>query len=345
VKFLQGSIIGRIDMTFSVVIPVYNVAPYLRECMDSLLAQSAHDWEAICVDDGSTDGSGDVLDDYARRDGRFKVFHLPNQGVAAARNFGIGKVNGEWIWFVDGDDTIHPKALEQFSRDLERHSDAITISVPYVSAMTCDWAQRGEIEPAERVDGFCVRSFLTFFCGTCGQLIRRDALGDLRFEMFKRNEDGVFMMQVYWRGAVHLVGKTPFYFYRQRKTSAVHVRPTVENVASTFASQHKMIDVLQANCATHSDVDWSVCWQRLHKFCFYTYCFMYFELSSTDRGRLLKDWLDLQRRFVGLYPIRLDWRIKISLASLLRSGRLVRPIVLWRPPAMSWLKEFWRRGG
>lgn len=75
-------------MTFSIIIPVYNVAPYLRECLDSVLAQICTDWEweAICVDDGSTDGSGAILDEYAARDGRFKVIHQTNAGVSAARN-------------------------------------------------------------------------------------------------------------------------------------------------------------------------------------------------------------------------------------------------------------------
>ena len=61
--------------TFSIIIPVYNVAPYLRECLDSLLAQTFTDWEAICVDEGSTDGSSVILDEYTNNDGRFQVVH------------------------------------------------------------------------------------------------------------------------------------------------------------------------------------------------------------------------------------------------------------------------------
>ena len=66
---------------FSIIIPVYNVAPYLRECFDSVLAQTFTNWEAICVDDGSTDGSGEILDEYAARDGRFRVIHQKNAGA------------------------------------------------------------------------------------------------------------------------------------------------------------------------------------------------------------------------------------------------------------------------
>ena len=99
---------------FSIVIPVYNVAPYLRECLDSALAQTFSDWEAICVDDGSTDGSGEILDEYAAKDGRFKVIHQKNAGVSAARNFGIDAAVGEYVTFLDGDDAYDRSWLEGF---------------------------------------------------------------------------------------------------------------------------------------------------------------------------------------------------------------------------------------
>lgn len=91
---------------FSIIIPVYNVAPYLRECLDSVLAQTFLDWEAICVDDGSTDESGAILDEYAAKDRRFRVFHQPNAGVSAARNKALDEAKGEWIGFLDADDMI-----------------------------------------------------------------------------------------------------------------------------------------------------------------------------------------------------------------------------------------------
>ena len=91
---------------FSIIIPVYNVAPYLRKCLDSMLAQTVADWEAICVDDGSTDGSGAILDEYAAEDGRFKVVHQENKGVAAARQVGLDAAVGDWIASVDPDDWV-----------------------------------------------------------------------------------------------------------------------------------------------------------------------------------------------------------------------------------------------
>ena len=74
---------------FSIIIPVYNVAPYLRECLDSVLAQTYPNWECLCVNDGSTDGSSAILDEYAEKDSRFRVFHKTNGGVSAARNISL----------------------------------------------------------------------------------------------------------------------------------------------------------------------------------------------------------------------------------------------------------------
>lgn len=101
---------------FSIIIPVYNIAPYLHECFDSILTQTFTDWEAICVDDGSTDGGGDILDEYAAKDPRFRVFHQPNAGVSAARNLGLDVATGDWIYFVDGDDALATDVLEVYSK-------------------------------------------------------------------------------------------------------------------------------------------------------------------------------------------------------------------------------------
>lgn len=98
---------------FSIIIPVYNVAPYLRECLDSILAQTFTDWEAICVDDGSTDGSGAILDAYAKQDERIRVFHVKNGGVSVARNTGLQLARGEVIGFIDGDDVVVVNWLER----------------------------------------------------------------------------------------------------------------------------------------------------------------------------------------------------------------------------------------
>lgn len=108
--------------TFSIIIPVYNVAPYLRECLDSVLAQTYADWEAICVDDGSTDGSGAMLDEYAAKDSRFRVIHQANAGVSAARNVALELFSGAWVLFMDPDDYYtNNQVFSQFRDAIEKY--------------------------------------------------------------------------------------------------------------------------------------------------------------------------------------------------------------------------------
>lgn len=96
----------------TVVVPIYNVEAYVRKCVDSILAQSFSDFELILVDDGSTDGCGDICDSYAKKDGRIRVIHQKNTGLGGARNTGMKASAGEYILFVDSDDSIGPKTLE-----------------------------------------------------------------------------------------------------------------------------------------------------------------------------------------------------------------------------------------
>lgn len=113
---------------FSIIIPVYNVAPYLRECLDSVLAQICADWEAICVDDGSTDGGGAILDEYSAKDRRITVLHQKNAGVSSARNAGLEVARGEWVMFIDSDDYWDPMLLAKLSDKANSFPNADVVS-------------------------------------------------------------------------------------------------------------------------------------------------------------------------------------------------------------------------
>lgn len=106
------------DMRFSIIIPVYNVEPYLRQCLDSVLGQTFGDWEAVCVNDGSTDGSAGVLKEYAVRDSRIKVITQVNGGLSAARNTGLRESKGEYVLFLDSDDWLESNTLSCISTNL-----------------------------------------------------------------------------------------------------------------------------------------------------------------------------------------------------------------------------------
>ena len=99
-------------ITISIIVPVYNVKDYLLTCLNSIAAQTFTDWECIIVDDGSTDGSGELCDQFAATDPRFQVIHQQNMGLPGARNSGLDVAQGEYIGFVDSDDYIHPEMYQ-----------------------------------------------------------------------------------------------------------------------------------------------------------------------------------------------------------------------------------------
>lgn len=116
----------------SIILPVYNVAPYLRQSLDSIIAQTLTDIEIICVDDGSTDESGKILDEYKEKDARIKVIHKKNAGTGAARNDGLKIATGECIGFVDPDDWILPNMYERLYNILQDKELDIVMFTPDV---------------------------------------------------------------------------------------------------------------------------------------------------------------------------------------------------------------------
>lgn len=107
---------------FSIVVPIYNVAPYLPRCIKSLQQQTLGDYEVICVNDGSTDGSGAIADEYAAKDKRIKVLHQANMGLGAARNNGAAEAKGKYLIFLDSDDWLSVNALEKMKETIENYN-------------------------------------------------------------------------------------------------------------------------------------------------------------------------------------------------------------------------------
>lgn len=110
----------------SIIIPCYNIEDYVGKCLDSILAQTYPHFEIICINDGSTDGTATVLDEYARQDARIRVIHKENGGVTSARLRGINEAQGEWIGFVDGDDIIDADMYQRLIDNVK--DDSVDIS-------------------------------------------------------------------------------------------------------------------------------------------------------------------------------------------------------------------------
>ena len=115
---------------FSIIVPVYNVEEYLANCLDSLLNQSYEDYEVIVVNDGTKDNSQDIIDEYVKKDNRIKGFKKKNGGLSDARNYGVGKAKGDYLLFVDSDDSINSKLLEELNKEIEKnHPEMIRFQI------------------------------------------------------------------------------------------------------------------------------------------------------------------------------------------------------------------------
>ena len=111
----------------SIIVPFYNVESYLRQCLDSLVSQSYSNIEILLIDDGSTDKSGNIADEYAQRDNRIRAFHQPNGGISAARNKGLDVMSGDYVMFVDGDDYVDKDYCKvALNLAIEKHVDIVS---------------------------------------------------------------------------------------------------------------------------------------------------------------------------------------------------------------------------
>lgn len=118
------------SLTISIIVPVYNIEQYIKKCIDSITSQTYTNLEILCVDDGSSDGSADIIKSIAQSDNRIHYFYQENAGVSAARNYALNKATGDYIIFVDGDDYLHPRAIEIYV-DCAKETDADVIFSDY----------------------------------------------------------------------------------------------------------------------------------------------------------------------------------------------------------------------
>jgi glycosyltransferase involved in cell wall biosynthesis len=115
------------NTAISVIIPVYNADKYLTRCLSSVQQQSMKDLEILCINDGSTDESLHLLEKFAEKDGRFKIISQPNKGLSASRNVGLEKATGDYVFFLDADDWLHPQALEIFYNAAQKSGAPVVV--------------------------------------------------------------------------------------------------------------------------------------------------------------------------------------------------------------------------
>ena len=207
----------------SVIVPVYNVAAYLPECLDSILSQDYDKLEVILIDDGSTDDSGAICDDYARRDSRIRVIHQKNGGAAAAKNAGLRAATGEYLSFADSDDFLEPGAYA-YMLALLKENDADIVRCAFQNRFrtrTEQWLA-GEDRCVMEGKAFLVRFTTDWTCGLLWNKLYKRALFDgIFFEEGHKIDDEYFTYQGVMNAAKVVCDPRVVYNYRQRASSVM----------------------------------------------------------------------------------------------------------------------------
>lgn len=208
----------------SVIVPVYNVEKYLAACINSILAQTFADFELILVNDGSTDKSGQICEDYARQDARVRVAHQPNGGLSAARNTGINMARGDYLSFVDSDDTVLPDFLQALVRGAEESdADIALCGVTHVwenGDSPDEEVPPNKVFPADEALEIMLlyrpAQLEVLFGISCNKLFRRHLFTGLRYPPQRLFEDYHIILELYQTAnTVACIGR-PLYIYRRR---------------------------------------------------------------------------------------------------------------------------------
>lgn len=248
----------------SIVIPVYNCAPYLDACLQSLQAQTWQNWETVLVDDGSRDGSAELCDAWAAKDPRIQVLHQKNAGVSAARNAGIEAAHGAYLAFVDGDDRVEPEYLEVLYRTLG-HTQMAVCCVYDLS----DWNEkvREELVPLDIFRASPSRYANPVYTNyPCNKLFLTRLIRDNRIVFpvgVRRCEDAYFVQDYLLCCQAISVCTRKLYHYDQHEGSAMHrfYAGVCDDEIPLMQRQYELFHSSGPHSLEKSEEDAFQCWQ------------------------------------------------------------------------------------
>lgn len=228
------------EKKLSIIVPVYNVQKYISDAIDSIILNESNleDWlEVILVDDGSTDKSGIICDQYALKYSFIKVIHQKNQGLSAARNVALDIANGEWIVFVDSDDIVRENYLSVLLNIIKYNKEADIIIFKYRMFIENNSIKNTVATYSPQKISTLSKSTAMFYITTeeignyaWNKIFRKKLFKDIRFPVGKRYED-IAVMHKYFQLANNICLYNDYlYFYRQRVNSILHVEEAKERV-------------------------------------------------------------------------------------------------------------------
>lgn len=231
----------------SVIIPVYNMKLYLKRCLDSVVSQTYRNIEIVLVDDGSTDGSTEICDEYANEDSRIKVIHTVNQGVSNARNIGLKKATGDYIGFVDPDDYIDQYMYEDLLRVLIENDCEISICAH------CELFEDENTRNIVELSDNCVISAdegvrELIHCNTFkgylwNKLYKAELFDDIEFPNLTIMEDGYVNYKVFLKSNLIALVNKPLYYYVRHSESVTRTK-----------SVRKLIEIYQFHSLRHDEL-------------------------------------------------------------------------------------------
>lgn len=241
-KVSSGNMLEKVTL----IVPVYNVEDYLDRCMDSVLGQTYENLEIILVDDGSTDNSGKMCDEYKAKDSRIHVIHQKNAGLSAARNVALDIMAGEYVMFIDSDDKVDKRIVEHLLGDMHKYK--------------CDIVECGiydvygnkimEKKLPEKTKAYTVEEALSMDIGAmggavsaCAKLYKRSIFSTVRYREGKIGEDGYAIVDVLSQAESIVIDNRPMYYYYHRRNSITTNTFTKANLDNIQAYKYNLKQV------------------------------------------------------------------------------------------------------
>lgn len=284
----------------SVIVPIFNIKEYVEKCIKSIVGQTYTNLEIILVDDGSTDGSGEICDQFALQDDRITVFHKTNGGLSDARNYALDRVNGDLIAFVDGDDWIHPEMYEiMHSIMKEKNADIVTCGF---EQHKIEFAKQHYIQDNLNIKILTREKALcdieTPLVVAWNKLYKSEIFSDIRYPKGKLHEDEYVIHRIFYKCTRIAVIDSPLYFYTIRDNSIVSVMTPqrINNALEAFR------DRVEFSC----DMGWNeVMPAVLRRYC--DYCIdRYLEIRNGKYTKLDDKYMDIlwqsERDILQKYP-------------------------------------------
>lgn len=237
------------NIPVSIIIPVYKVEPYLRQCIESVLAQTHHNLDIIMVDDGSPDTCGDICEEYAARDTRIRVIHQQNGGLSVARNTGLDAARGDYITFIDSDDFVTENYVEVLLKWIVENDTDIACG-GFVDYHNGDRILNAiKVHKPKILDSHQFLEFMLYQKtgdnSVCGKLYKKRIFDHLRFTPRICYEDLDIIYRVILTADKVAWGNVPLYYYRANPCSIIH-NFTIKR-ADVLDVSDRMVEYLEGN--------------------------------------------------------------------------------------------------